>query len=218
MEKTKKLVIIGDSAFAEVAYEYFTYESSYEVAAFCVENAYLRRPSLFELPIIPFEELEVHYPPDEYEAFVAIVYTERNRLRTRLYKEVKNKKYKLASFISPRAFVWHNCHIGEHCFIFENNVIQPFVEIGNNVILWSGNHVGHHSRIKDNCFVSSHVVISGFSTIGENCFLGVNSTLHNNVTIGDDCIVGAGAVVSRDIASSSILKGPRFDLKSGDRV
>lgn len=211
MEKTKKLVIIGDSAFAEVAYEYFTYESPYEVAAFSVEKEYLKRSSLFGLPVVPFEEMENLYPPEEYEAFAAIVYTQRNRLRTRLYKEAKNKNYRLASFVSPRAFVWRNVKLGEHCFIFENNVIQPFVEIGDNVILWSGNHVGHHSTIKDNCFISSHVVISGFSVVGESCFLGVNAALHNNVTVGDDCIIGAGAVVSRDIPSGSIMKGPRFD-------
>lgn len=36
--KTGKLVLIGDSAFAEVAYEYFTHDSPYEVVAFAVER------------------------------------------------------------------------------------------------------------------------------------------------------------------------------------
>ena len=47
MDKQRKLVILGDSLFGEIAYEYFTYDSEYEVVAFCVEQAYLKQNSLF---------------------------------------------------------------------------------------------------------------------------------------------------------------------------
>ena len=57
MVKTKKLVLVGDSAFAEVAYEYFTHDSEYEVVAFSVEREYLRREELFAVPVVPFEDL-----------------------------------------------------------------------------------------------------------------------------------------------------------------
>jgi sugar O-acyltransferase (sialic acid O-acetyltransferase NeuD family) len=130
-----------------------------------------------------------------------------NALRTRLYVEAKQKGYASASYISSRAFVWRNCRIGEHCFIFENNVIQPFVKIGNNVILWSGNHIGHHSTIKDHCFISSHVVVSGFVEVGESCFLGVNSTVANNITIGDRSLIGASAVVLGDVEDGQKVVG-----------
>lgn len=206
MNKLKKLIIIGDSAFAQVAYEYFSYDSEYAVIAFAVEKAYLTRTELFDLPVVAFEEIADLYPQDDHFFFVATVYTKLNRLRTRLYEAMKSKGYKPASYISRNAFVWRNAIIGEHCFIFENNVIQPFVTIGNNVILWSGNHIGHHSTIKDNCFIASHAVISGFVTIGKNCFIGVNATVANNVSIGDDCILGAGALVSKDIEEDKVIK------------
>lgn len=211
-EKNQKLVIVGDSAFAEIAYEYFTVDSDYEVVAFSVEKNYLKRGALFGLPVVPFEDVETIYVPSEHKIFVATVYTQLNRLRSRLYLQAKAKGYKLASFISPRAFLWRNCEIGEHCFIFENNVVQPFVKIGSNVILWSGNHIGHHSMIKDNCFVSSHVVVSGFVEVGENCFLGVNSTIGNNVKIGNDCLIGAGAVITKDMDNDKVIKGPTSEI------
>ena len=43
MEKKEKLIIIGDSAFAQIAYEYFTYDSFYEVKAFSVEKNFLKQ-------------------------------------------------------------------------------------------------------------------------------------------------------------------------------
>src|SRR5437667_4953702 len=180
MNKQRKLIIIGDSAFAEIAYEYFTHDSEYEVVGFSVEREYIKRSDLFGVPIVPFEELENSYDPKEHSFFAANVYTQLNKLRTRLYTEAKAKGFSPASYISPHAFLWRNCQIGEHCFVFENNVIQPFVKIGNNLILWSGNHIGHHSTIKDNCFIASHVVVSGFVEVGESCFMGVNATVSNN--------------------------------------
>jgi len=203
----KKLFIVGDSSFAQVAYEYFTYDSEYEVVGFSVEGAYLERKELFGLPVYPLEEIEKYFPPDKFEVFVAITYRKLNRTRTRLYKTVKQKGYKIASYISSKAFVWKNVKIGENTFIFENNVIQPFVEIGNNVILWSGNHIGHHSIIKDNCFISSHVVISGHCKIGKNCFFGVNSTIANDIIIADDTFVSAGAVVMKNTEKGKVYMG-----------
>ncbi|MCW4047200.1 MAG: acetyltransferase [Candidatus Bathyarchaeota archaeon] len=205
--KKDKLIIVGDSAFAEIAYEYFTYESDYEVVAFSVEKAYLKRNELFGVPIVPFEDLEERYSPEKYKVFVALTYLQLNRVRTRLYKEAKAKGFTTISYISPRAFVWRNVEIGENCFIFEGNVIQSFVKIGNNVILWSGNHIGHHSIIKDNCFISSHVVVSGFVEIGENCFLGVNSCIIDRRKIARDCVIGAGAVVLQDSEEGKVYVG-----------
>ncbi len=207
MDKTRKLLLIGDSAFAEIAFEYFQHDSEYEVVAFCVERQYLKRDSLFGLPVIPMEDMEERFAPAEHSFFAANVYTQGNQLRTRLYEAAKAKGYKPASYVSPHAFVWRNCKIGEHCFIFENNVVQPFVTIGDNVVLWSGNHIGHHSTIGSNCFVSSHVVVSGFCRLGEACFMGVNSTVSNNTNIGNNCIVGAGALVLSDVEDNQTVVG-----------
>jgi sugar O-acyltransferase (sialic acid O-acetyltransferase NeuD family) len=207
LDKKRKLVIIGDSAFAEIAYEYFTYDSDYEVVAFSVEKDYLRRNALFDLPVVPFETLESNYSPHEHDFFAANVYTQKNRLRARLYQQAKDKGFSPASYVSSRAFVWRNCEIGEHCFVFENNVVQPFAKLGKNVILWSGNHVGHHSAIRDHCFVSSHVVISGFVEVGEYCFMGVNSAVANNTKIGNNCTVGAGALILGDVEDDQIVVG-----------
>ena len=160
MLKKRQLIIVGDSAFAEIAYEYFTHDSDYEVVAFSVERDYLNRESLFGLPVVPFETLEETYAPADHSVYAANVYTQLNRLRTRLCRQAKAKGYQLASYVSSRAFVWPNVEIGEHCFIFEDNTVQPFVKLGDNVVLWSGNHIGHHSMIEDNCFISSHVVVS----------------------------------------------------------
>lgn len=206
--KTHKLILLGDSAFAEVAYEYFTHDSEYEVVAFAVEREFRQRDELLSVPVVDLETLPATHTPADHAFYAAIVYTQLNRLRARLYATAKSWGYRPASYISPRAFVWRNAVVGEHCFIFENNVVQPFATLGDNVVLWSGNHIGHHSRVGDHCFISSHVVVSGFCDIGSHGFLGVNATLGNNVSIGRDCLLGAGAVVTKNVPDDTIVKGP----------
>lgn len=206
MDKTKKLIIVGDSGFAEIAHEYFEADSSYEVVAFSVERDYLKKEELRGLPVVPFEELEIRFDPTIHEIYVAATYTQLNRLRARLSSAAKAKGYKLASYISSRTFVWRNVEIGEHCFIFEDNTVQPFVKIESNVVLWSGNHIGHHSIIRDNCFIASHVVISGFCDIGENSFIGVNATLANNVILGRDNWVGPNIVIMKNTEAGALYR------------
>jgi sugar O-acyltransferase (sialic acid O-acetyltransferase NeuD family) len=203
---SKKLIIVGDSAFAEIAHEYFSADSEYEVVSFSVERDFLRRHELRGLPVVAFDEIETHFNPDTHFVFVATVYTQLNRLRTRLAGAAKKKGYKLASYVSSRSFVWRNVELGEHCFIFEDNTVQPFVKVGNNVILWSGNHVGHHSIIRDNCFIASHAVISGFCDIGQNSFVGVNATLANNVQIGRDNWIGPNVAIMKNTEAGSLYK------------
>lgn len=209
--KSKKLIIVGDSAFAEIAHEYFDGDSDYEVVAFSVERAYLNRTEMRGLPIIAFEEIENKYDPATHEVYAATVYTQLNRLRTRLASAAKSKGYKLASYISSRAFVWRNVELGEHCFIFEDNTVQPFVKIGNNVVLWSGNHIGHHSTVQSNCFISSHVVISGFCDVGENTFIGVNASVANNVNIGKDNWIGPSIIIMKNTEPGMLCKAEQSE-------
>ena len=201
------LIIIGDGETAEMAYEYFTYDSPYDVVAFSVEKKYATKETLCGLPVVHFEDVEERFPIATHHAFVAISYTHLNRVRARLYQAAKTKGYKVASYISSKAFVWRNVQVGENCFIFENNVVQYAVKIGNNVVFWSGNHIGHQTVIKDNVFISSHVVVSGYCEVGENCFLGVNSCIANNITIAPDCVIGMGAVIHKNTEERKVYVG-----------
>ena len=212
MIKTKKLIIIGSSSFAEIAHDYFEEDSPYTIEAFSVEKKYVNGSTLKGKKIVPFETLEKIYNPKDYSIFVAIAYAQLNRLRTRLVNSAKEKGFDLASYISSNCFSSNSASYGLHNFIFENNTIQPYTSIGNNVIIWSGNHIGHHSNIGDNCFISSHCVISGHCQIGSSSFIGVNATISNNIKIGKDNWIGPSTLISSDTPDGSIFKTPKTEI------
>ena len=201
MKNTKKLVIIGIGETADIAFEYFTYDSDYDVVAFSVSKDFINTDEHNNLPVIPFENIEFIFSPTEYYVFVAISYVKLNRVRQNLFEQCKMKGYTCASYISSKAFVWKNVTMGENVFIFENNVIQHKVSIGNNVIIWSGNHIGHQTIIEDNVYISSHSVISGFCNIGKSSFIGVNSTFNDNISIPADTIVGSSALIVKNLTT-----------------
>ena len=202
-----ELLIYGTGLIAEVADYYFTCDSEYEVVGFVNHSDFIDSDNFLGKPVYSIEEVRAKYPPERVSIFVAVGYSGGNGVRKNRYNEFLGYGYKLASYISTKASIFiPSDSFGLNCFILENNVIQPFVSIGNNVVLWSGNHIGHHSRIDDHVFISSHVVVSGSCKIEDSCFLGVNSTLHDNILIGAHSIIGAGAVVRRNLEASSLVR------------
>ena len=203
----RQLVIFGTGDIAQLAHYYFSTDSNYEVVAFTVDANYITSDEFCGLPVVPFANIASHYPGDTHELFVALGYSKLNQLRKEKYLAAKKLGYHIASYVSSRATLLNDGKIGENCFILEDNTVQPFVSIGNNVTLWSGNHVGHHSIIKDHCFIASHVVISGGVEIGEQCFIGVNATLRDHIKIGERCVIGAGALILANAEAEGVYIG-----------
>lgn len=208
----KRLIIFGTGDLAQIAAEYFPCDYGYEIAAFTVDRDHMDKTELLGIPIVAFDGVSFLYPPSNHDMHIAVVYQDMNRLRAKKCQKAKDMGYTLISYISPHAFVSKSAKIGEHAFIFEGNVIQSFVEIGDNCILWSGNHIGHHSKIGIDNFISSHVVVSGHCEIGSNCFIGVNTALANNTVIGKDSWISHGSLLQGNIPPNSFVRNPVSEI------
>ena len=192
------VVIFGAGDVARMAHVYFSRDSEHRVVGFTVDAGFRKITSLGGLPLVDFETVQREFPANQCQMFVAIGYTDTNQARARKYAEAKQRGYNLVSYVSSRCTNLADTPFGDNCFILEDNTIQPFVRIGSNVTLWSGNHVGHDSVIEDHVFVTSHVVISGHVKVGAYSFLGVNATIRNDVTIAPHTLIGGGAVIMAD--------------------
>lgn len=199
-----KIVIFGMGEIAQIANYYFDTDSPYIVAAFTLDKEYIKSDTYEGKPMVDFDMIKELYPPSEYKMFIALSYSKMNKIREEKYNLAKKLGYKLVSYVSSKCTYLSQYEHGDNCFIFEDNTIQPFVKIGNNVTLWSGNHIGHHSIIKDHNFISSHVVISGSCKLESNCFLGVNSTVGHKVTLAKETLLGAASVITKSTDEKGI--------------
>lgn len=214
------IVIFGAGDIARLAHFYFTRDSPHHVAAFAVDREYRRADAFQGLPLIDVEDAPSRFPPDRCQMFVALSYTRMNRARAEKYDAAKRLGYTLASYVSSRCTYLAETPPGDNCFILEDNTIQPFVRIGNDVTLWSGNHIGHDSTIEDHNFIASQVVVSGHVTIRSFCFIGVNATLRNGIEIAEGTLIGAGAVIMKDTVEKGVYLPKRADLfaRSSDEI
>ncbi|QDL54440.1 acetyltransferase [Rhodoferax aquaticus] len=210
----KKLVIFGSDDIGELAHFYFSSDSDYEVVAFTLDAEFIKQDRFCGVPVIPFSQIGSRCPPESHEMFVALGYSKVNAVRKEKYFAAKSAGYGLASYISSMAIVYDKTAVGDNCFIFEDNTVQPFAKIGSNVTLWSGNHIGHHSTINDHTFIASHVVISGRVTVGEQCFIGVNATLRDHIAVGDRCVIGAGVLLLNDAEADGLYIGKSVERSS----
>jgi len=201
-----KVVVFGVSQWADLAHFYLTHDSPHEVVAFTLDRDYLESKEHRGLPVVPFEEVEAHYPPGDFEMFIPMSFKRMNHVRAEKYEHAKELGYELISYVSSKATIWPDFKCGDNCFIFEDNTIQPFVEIGNDVVMWSGNHIGHHSVIKDHVMITSHVVISGCCTIEPYCFFGVNATIRDETVIARETLVGMGVTILKDTKEFEVYK------------
>ena len=216
----KKLVIFGVGEIGKLSYYYFTHDSNYKVVAFTVDKQFIKQERFCDLPLIEFEKVKKLYPPESHNIFIAMGYNNMNKNRENKYIAARKLGYNFASYISSKATFLSNFTIGDNCMILENNTIQPFVKIKNNVILWSGNHIGHGTTIESNCYISSHVVISGNVHIESNVFIGVNASIRDSITVKKESLIGAGSVIMEDTMPKSVYVPERTKLlnKKSDEI
>lgn len=200
------IIIFGIGNIAEVAYYFLKNDTNLNIVGFSLEKNYIKEKTKFDLPVIEFENIENKYSPKEYLLFAPCTASNLNKFRKRIYEDGKLKGYQFYTYISSKANVYTK-NIGENCFILEDNTIQPYTKIGNNCILWSGNHIGHHSTIEDHVFITSHVVISGMCLIKKYCYLGVNASLRDNIILEEGTVVGMSASITKNTEGNSIYIG-----------
>lgn len=208
----KKIVVFGNSVFAEHIYYLLTNDASHEVVAFTVDRKYIKDDTLFGLPVIPFDTIESRFPPSEHGMIVAISFQKINRLREEKYFQAKDKGYQLISYVSSRSITFPDLSAGENCVILENAIIGPYVEIGNNVFVGSGAIIGHHAVLRDHCFISPAAVILGGVTVEEYSLVGANATIKEEVTIARECLIGSGVSITKNTEERGVYFNPPAEL------
>jgi sugar O-acyltransferase (sialic acid O-acetyltransferase NeuD family) len=207
----RDIVVFGLGQIAELAEFYFKHDSDHVVKGFVVDAAYKKEDTFLGKPVVALEEVSGAFPSSTFGAFVAVSYAKLNALRADKAAALSGMGYTLVSYISSRASIFPGTEPGPNAFILEDNTIQPFVRIGTNVTLWSGNHIGHHSVIEDDVFLASHIVVSGNCRIKKRTFIGVNATLRDGVTVGERCVIGMGACITADCSDESVYPSSRTE-------
>lgn len=189
----KKLIIYGTGKFAEYVQYVFNHDSEYEVVAFCIEKSLLRTEKFREKSLFDFDLITQEFPPQNASLFIAVG---NNIIRERIFAKAKQKGYFLASYISSKSSHWENLQFGENVFVDEGCVLQPFITIKDNSILFTS-QIGHHTQIGKSSLLSG-CKTGGNVKIGNHCYIGLNASIKQNLHVADHCIIGMGCIIEKD--------------------
>lgn len=97
--------------------------------------------------------------------------------------------------IGEGVFINACCHFQDHGGV----TIGDGCQIGHNVVFATLNHELEPERRR--------TTRPAPITLGKNVWIGSNATILPGVTIGDNAVVAAGAVVTKDVASDTVVGG-----------
>lgn len=198
----RKLVIFGTGLMAKMAHYYFSRDSNYEVAAFTVNEAFLKEKSFLGLPVHAFESLESSCPAQHWDAFVALGPTRMNKNREDLVNVVRATGYALATYISPSAIC--GSPVGDNSFVADGAHIHPFAQVGSNLVMWDYALIAHDSVVGDHCYLAPRAVVSTFSTVGNNCVVGTSAVVSTRVKVAAQSLIGATCYISQDTQENGV--------------
>ena len=204
----KPVIVFGNQDSASTTHYYLSIDSPYQVAAFTVDQDRITDSGYQGLPVVPFEQIQKEFPPDQFDFIFPAGFQISNPYNTNVFRRaryelIKSMGYQFINYISSRALVAPNVKIGENVLIYEGSIVQPFVEVGNNTIVRSGVNLGHHCVVRDHCFISAEVTVGSRSTIGSQTFIGLNTTILNSITIADGSFIGSSSLINRNTQECS---------------
>jgi len=201
-ENKKKLIIYGNGHMAKMIYQFAKCE--FDVVAFTVDRVCINTNELCNLPLIPFDEIEQHYSPDQCDMLIAVGYVDMNCVREQKYIEGKSKKYRFVNYIHPSVVMHDSLVLGENNVILDHASIHPYTVIGNGNFISSNSNIGHGCIVGDNAWVNAGVSVAGETTIENNVFLGINSAVGHGLVVRNKTFVGACTQVNRDTELGSV--------------
>lgn len=102
-----RVIVFGLRDFASLAHYYLKHDSGHDVVAFTVTRDFLpSEPNFEDKPVVPFEELETVYSPDEFWLLAPLSPRGMNRWREQIFLEAKARGYRFISYVSSRATIF----------------------------------------------------------------------------------------------------------------
>jgi acetyltransferase-like isoleucine patch superfamily enzyme len=199
-----KIVLYGTGRGAAVAHRFLAADTDHEIVGFTVDAQFVSGETHRGLPLVPFEEVQRRFPPEDHGLFILLGYQGMNGLRAQKFAEARAKGYTLPSYVASDIFRVEPIRVGQNCFILDNQSISLDVTIGDNVVMWSSNHIGDFTRVDDHAWVSSHVTVAANVHIGERAFIGIGATLSNGSHIGREGFVGARVMVAGTVEDGAV--------------
>ena len=191
-----RLVVIGTGGHARALVAVAQTIGIWQIIELVDLNFNNQTESILGAPVIGAIEMLELLDKENLEIIIAMG---DNKIRKKIFSELKSQKYQFCNVIHPSAVVHHTAKMGEGNFIGPFSHLGPLVKLGDGCIINSYCNVEHESEICDFGHIAPCTVVCGRCFIGEGVFIGANACLIDNIHVADGTIIGAGSTILKNI-------------------
>jgi UDP-N-acetylbacillosamine N-acetyltransferase len=204
--KKKALVIWGASGHALVVADIIRLVNAYRIIGMIDD----RNPQRAGSEFAGYEVLGGRESLDdlwERQVRTMIVAFGNCHARLQVAQFLRERGFRLATAVHPRATVAADVSIGAGSVIVAGSVINPAAAIGENAIINTGSTVDHECVIGDGVHIAPGAHLAAGVSVGRCSWVGIGSVVREGVHIGSDVMIGAGSVVRHDIGDGALAYG-----------
>lgn len=195
--KKNKAIIFGNSNFAQMLQTYLL-EQQIQTEAFCVEKQYCISNEFSGRPLVGIDSVSELYPSTDYDAYIAVGYTQMGNIRSKVYQLLEEKGYRLPNYVHPTVVMGPNFVMGKGNIILQSVNFGYETIIGNGNLIFDGTVIAHNVEIGSFNTISINVSACGFSKIKNHCFVGAGACIRDHIQVLDYTLIGANTYIRKD--------------------
>lgn len=112
--------------------------------------------------------------------------------RVNIFQNIQSLGGRLATVISPRAYVSRHAQIGEGSIVMHDALVNANAVVGKNCIINTKALLEHDVAVHNHCHVSTAAVLNGNVVVNERTFIGSNAVVRESISIPPGSIISAG--------------------------
>ena len=143
----------------------------------------------------------------DYHFLITVGQIKSAEIRVKIFGRIVRHNAKIATVISPKAYVSSNAKVGMGTIVLHGAIINAGAVVGQNCIINSLSLIEHDTKVGNHTHISTGALINGGCSIGNNTFIGSGSVIANNVNVTDHIVIGAGSLVLKDIVHPGVYGG-----------
>lgn len=191
----KNLVLIGGGGHCKSCIDVIEQSNEYEIKGILDPNS---KGSLLGYPIINRDDSYIeNLVKEDFYFIITLGQIKTAKRRVEIYQLLKENKAKIATIISPSAYVSKHAKVKEGTIIMHHALVNADAMVGNNCIVNTKALIEHDAIVEDNCHISTGAIINGGTVVRKNTFFGSNAMAKEYIEIKANSVIGGGVTLLR---------------------
>jgi len=190
----QKLILLGGGGHCKSCIDVIEQEGRYEIAGI-LDQEELVGQRVLGYEIIGSDDNIEKYVRQGYTFLITVGQIKTSNIRRKLFDLLNAHGAKIATIISPRAYVSRHAKLGKGTIIMHDALVNADASIGMNCIINSKALIEHDAIIEDFCHISTAAVVNGGVLVKEGSFFGSNAVSKEYVETKVNDFIKAGSLV-----------------------